>query len=82
MKDVNVEVDRCGNNARKFYQKVNRFTVISPERLPAKIRNENLIKDLLQGDDDTNNAFRDVVPNPINDDGVEIPPPCHEDSDA
>ena len=33
---------------------------------------------LLQGDDDTNTASRDDVPNPLDDDGVEIPPPSHE----
>ena len=33
---------------------------------------------LLQNDDDANTAFRDVVPNPSGDDGVEIPPPSHE----
>ena len=27
----------------------------------------------------TNTASRDVVPNPIDDDGVEIPPPSHEE---
>ena len=30
---------------------------------------------LLQGNDDNNTAFRDVVPNPIDNDGVEVPPP-------
>ena len=34
---------------------------------------------LLQGDDDTNTAFTDVVPKPIVDDGVEIPSPSHEE---
>ena len=34
---------------------------------------------VLQGDDDTNTAFRDVVPNPIDDDGVEVSPPSHEE---
>ena len=34
---------------------------------------------LLQGNYDTNTAFRDVVPNLIDDDGVEIPPPSHEE---
>ena len=34
---------------------------------------------LLQGDNGTNTACRDVVPNPINDNGVEIPPPSHEE---
>ena len=34
---------------------------------------------LLQGDDDTNIAFKDIVPNPIDNDGVEIPPPSHEE---
>ena len=33
---------------------------------------------LLQGDDNTNAAFRDVL-NPIDDDIVEIPPPSHEE---
>ena len=33
---------------------------------------------LLQGDDNTNTALRDV-PNPIDDDDVEIPPPSHEE---
>ena len=34
---------------------------------------------LIQCDDDTNVAFRDVAPNPIDDDGVVIPPPSHEE---
>ena len=34
---------------------------------------------LLQGEDNTNTAFRHVVPNPIDDDGVEISPPSHEE---
>ena len=34
---------------------------------------------LLQGDDDTNIAFRHVVPNAIEDDSEEISPPSHED---
>ena len=34
---------------------------------------------LLQGDDDTNTAFRDVIPKPIDDDGLEIPLPSHEE---
>ena len=33
---------------------------------------------LLQDDGDTNTTFRDVVPNPIDDDDVEISPPSHE----
>ena len=33
---------------------------------------------LLQGDDNTNAAFRDV-PNPIDDDGMKIPPPSREE---
>ena len=33
----------------------------------------------LQGDDDTNTEFRDIVPNPIDDDGVEIPLPSHKE---
>ena len=34
---------------------------------------------LLQGNDDSNTAFRDIVPNPIDDAGMEIPPPIHEE---
>ena len=34
---------------------------------------------LLQGDDDTNTAFRDVIPKPIDDDGVEILQSSHEE---
>ena len=34
---------------------------------------------LLQGDDDTNTGFRDVALNPIDDDGVEIPPFSYEE---
>ena len=34
---------------------------------------------LLQGDNDTNTAFRDVVPNLIDDGGVEIASPSHEE---
>ena len=34
---------------------------------------------LLQGDDITNTAFTIVVPNPIDDDGVNILPPCYEE---
>ena len=33
---------------------------------------------LQDDDDDTNTAYRDVVPNPIYDDRVEILPPSHE----
>ena len=33
---------------------------------------------LIQGDDDINTAYRGIVPNAIDDDGVEIPPTSHE----
>ena len=84
---------RCRNNARKFYQKVKRL--VEGYKLgvsSCKDENGNLITDLqgmlslwrkhfstlLEGDDDTNTAFRDV-PNPIDDDGVEIPPLSQEE---
>ena len=38
-----------------------------------------LFSTLLQDDDDTNTAFRDIVPNSIVDNCVEIPPPSHEE---
>ena len=34
---------------------------------------------LLQGDDDANTAFRYIVPNPIIDNDMEIPPSSHEE---
>ena len=34
---------------------------------------------LIYDDDDTNTAFRNVVPDPIDDDSVEISPPCLEE---
>ena len=34
---------------------------------------------MLQSDDDTNTYSIDVVPKPIDDDEVEIPPPSHEE---
>ena len=84
---------RCSNDARKFYQKVKRLTQgYKPEVSSCKDENGNLVTDpqgvlrlwrkhfstLLQSDDDTNTAFMNVVHNPIDDDGVEIPPPSHE----
>ena len=34
---------------------------------------------MLESDDYTKTAFRDVIPNQIDGDGVEIPPPSHEE---
>ena len=80
---------RCRNDARKFYQKLKRLTEgYKPGASSGKDENGNLVTDPqgvlrlwrkhfstpLQGADDTNTAFRDVVPNPIDDDGVEISP--------
>ena len=88
---------RCRNDARKCYQNVKRLTEgYYPGASSCKVENENLVTDtqgvlrlwrkhfstLLQGDDDTNTASRDVVPNTIDDDGVEIPPPSHEEVKA
>ena len=82
---------RC---ARKFYQKVKRLTEgYKPEGSSCKDENGNFVTNpqgvlrlwlkhfssLLQGDCDTNITFKDVVPNPIDDDSVEISPPSHEE---
>ena len=82
---------RSRNDARKFYQKVKRLTEgHKPGVSSCKDEHDNLVTDpqgvlrlwrkhfstLLQGDDNANAAFRDV-PYPIDDDGVEIPPPSH-----
>ena len=80
----------CRNDARKFYQKVMHLTEgYKTGGSSCKDEHGNLVTDpqgglwrnhfatLLQGDDDTNTAFRNVL-NPIDDDGVEIPPPSHE----
>ena len=85
---------RCRNDARKFYQNINRLTKVYKHGAPScKDENGNLVTDphgvlrlwrkyfstLLQGNDDINTAFRDVVPNLIVDDGVEIPSLSHEE---
>ena len=76
-----------------LYQKVKRLTEgYKPGAAHCKDENGNFVTDtqgvlrlwrkhfstLLQGYDDTNTAFRYAVPNPIDDDGVEIPPPSQE----
>ena len=87
------EMHRCRNDALKLYQKVKRLTDgYKPGASSCKGEYGNLVADprgilrlwrkhfnpLLQGDDDTNTVFRDVVPKSIEDDVVEIPPPSHE----
>ena len=82
------------NDVRKFYQNVKRLTEgYKPGVSSCKDENGNLVTDpqgvlrlyrkhfstLLRGEDDTNTAFRDVDPNLIDDDDVEIPPPSHEE---
>ena len=86
---------RCRNNARKFYQKVKRLTEgYKLEASSCKNEHGNFVTDpqgvlrlwrkhfstLLQSDNYTKTAFRDFVPNPIDDDCVDIPLPSHEQS--
>ena len=88
-----VEMYRCRNDARKFYQKVERLTEgYKPEASSCKDEHGNLVTDpqgvlrlwkkhfstLLQGDENTNTAFREV-PNQIDEYCVEIPPPSHDE---
>ena len=47
--------------------------VTDPERV------EKQFSSLLQGDGDTNTAIKDIVPNSIDNDGMVIPPPSHEE---
>ena len=67
---------KCRNDTRQFYQNVKHLT-------------EGLLRlwikhffTLFEGDDDTSIAFRNDVLNPINDDGLEIPLPGHEEAKA
>ena len=84
-----VDIYRHRNNARNF-DLTKGFNLRAPS---CKVENGNLIIDprgvqslwrkhfstLLQGDDDTIIAFRDHVPNAIEDGGVEILPPIQEE---
>ena len=71
---------RYRNDARKFDGS-------KPSASSCKDENGDLVTDswrkhfstLIQGDDYTNTDFRDVVPNPIDNEGVEILPPNHEE---
>ena len=91
----NTLMHRCRNDNSKFNQKLKRLTeAYRSGASSCKDENGNLVTDpqgvlrlwrkhfstLLQDDDDTNAAFRDVVQNLIDDDdGMEIPPPSHEE---
>ncbi|XP_037930779.1 uncharacterized protein LOC119665622 [Teleopsis dalmanni] len=90
-----IEVCRNRNDARKFYQKVNRLTQgFKPGASTCKDENGNLVTDtqnvlkvwkehfskLLSGDDNINSAIEEMPSvSPIENDDVEIPPPSHNE---
>ena len=61
------ELHGCRNNARKFYQKIKRLI----EELEVLRLWRKPFSTMLQSDGDTNKAFSDIIPNSIDDDGVE-----------